>query len=91
MTRKQHEICPAERAGTLENPRRKFLQNPYKILKPYITTDTIVLDIGCGPDFFTIEIAKMLEGGKGKVIAADVQEEIIISEPVENIKNRLVK
>jgi ubiquinone/menaquinone biosynthesis C-methylase UbiE len=32
-----------------------------------------VLDIGCGPGFFTLEIAKMLNGS-GKVIAADVQE-----------------
>jgi ubiquinone/menaquinone biosynthesis C-methylase UbiE len=32
-----------------------------------------VLDIGCGPGFFTVEIAKMLNGS-GKVIAADVQE-----------------
>ena len=32
-----------------------------------------VLDIGCGPGFFTIEIAKMLNGS-GLVIAADMQE-----------------
>jgi ubiquinone/menaquinone biosynthesis C-methylase UbiE len=32
-----------------------------------------VLDIGCGPGFFTIEIAKMLNGS-GQVIAADMQE-----------------
>ena len=32
-----------------------------------------VLDIGCGPGFFTIELAKMLVGS-GKVIAADLQD-----------------
>ena len=32
-----------------------------------------VLDIGCGPGFFTIEIAKLLNGS-GQVIAADMQE-----------------
>ena len=32
-----------------------------------------VLDLGCGPGFFTIEMAKMLDGS-GKVIAADLQQ-----------------
>lgn len=32
-----------------------------------------VLDLGCGPGFFTLEIAKMLMQS-GKVIAADLQE-----------------
>jgi ubiquinone/menaquinone biosynthesis C-methylase UbiE len=32
-----------------------------------------VLDLGCGPGFFTIEIAKLLDGS-GKVITADLQQ-----------------
>jgi ubiquinone/menaquinone biosynthesis C-methylase UbiE len=32
-----------------------------------------VLDLGCGPGVFSVEIAKML-GGSGTVIAADLQE-----------------
>jgi ubiquinone/menaquinone biosynthesis C-methylase UbiE len=32
-----------------------------------------VLDIGCGPGFFSIEMAKMV-GESGRVIAADLQE-----------------
>ena len=32
-----------------------------------------VMDLGCGPGFFTIEIAKMVNDS-GKVIAADLQE-----------------
>jgi len=32
-----------------------------------------VLDMGCGPGFFTVEMARMLKG-LGKVIAADLQE-----------------
>ena len=35
-----------------------------------------VLYIGYVPGFFTVEIAKMLNGA-GKVIAADVQEEML--------------
>ena len=32
-----------------------------------------VVDMGCGPGFFTVEMAKLLNGG-GTVIAADLQE-----------------
>jgi ubiquinone/menaquinone biosynthesis C-methylase UbiE len=72
-TEKKQRVCPVERAGGLDNSLRRLLQNPGKILKPYIRGDMKVLDLGCGPGFFTIEIAKML-GDSGKVIAADLQE-----------------
>jgi ubiquinone/menaquinone biosynthesis C-methylase UbiE len=66
-------ICPVEKAGGLDNSLRRLLQNPQKILRPYINKGMTVLDIGCGPGFFSIEIAKMLSNS-GKVIAADLQE-----------------
>lgn len=66
-------VCPVERAGGLDNFVRRFLQNPRKILKPYISKGMTVLDLGCGPGFFSVEMAKMLDGS-GKVIAADLQQ-----------------
>jgi len=71
-----HKICPAESAGMLDNSFRKLIHNPQKILKPYIKAGMTVLDVGCGPGFFSIEIAKMLNGS-GKVIAADIQEKML--------------
>lgn len=70
---KSRRICPVERAGGLDNPIRRFLQNPQKILRRYISSEMKVLDLGCGPGFFTVEIAKMLDND-GKVIAADLQQ-----------------
>jgi len=70
---KDKRICPVERAGGLDNSVRKLLQNPQRILKPYIHEGMTVLDLGCGPGVFSIEIAKLL-GDSGKVIAADLQE-----------------
>ena len=70
---KSKGICPVEKAGELDNSIRKLLQNPQKILKPYIHEGMTVLDLGCGPGFFSIEIAKLLIDS-GKVIAADLQE-----------------
>jgi ubiquinone/menaquinone biosynthesis C-methylase UbiE len=65
-------VCPVEKAGGLDNSLRRWIQNPEKIVKPYIKPGMIVLDFGCGPGFFTIEMAKLLNG-QGKVIAADLQ------------------
>jgi ubiquinone/menaquinone biosynthesis C-methylase UbiE len=65
-------VCPAEFAGSLDNSFRRWLHNPQKILKPYIKKGMSVLDLGCGPGVFTIEIAK-LAGESGKVVAADLQ------------------
>lgn len=70
---KNKRICPVERAGGLDNFVRRLLQNPQKILSPYISKGMTVLDLGCGPGFFSIAIAKMLSDS-GKVIAADLQQ-----------------
>ena len=66
-------ICPVEKACGLDNKIRRFFQNPQKILGRYIKDGMTILDLGCGPGFFSVEIAKMI-GKSGKVIAADLQE-----------------
>ena len=66
-------VCPAGLSGSLDNSIRRWFQNPKKILKPYINKGMTVLDLGCGPGFFTVDIAEILSDS-GKVIAADLQE-----------------
>jgi ubiquinone/menaquinone biosynthesis C-methylase UbiE len=78
----QH-VCPVESAGGLDNSLRRFFQNPGKILEPFISKEMTVLDLGCGPGFFTIEIARMLSG-PGKVIAADLQDGML-----EKVKSKI--
>lgn len=73
---KDTRICPVELAGGLDNSARRLFQNPKKILKPYIVKGMTVLDLGCGPGFFSRDIAKML-ADSGKVIAADLQEAML--------------
>ncbi|MCL0065493.1 class I SAM-dependent methyltransferase [Dehalococcoidia bacterium] len=73
MSDKNKRVCPVEIAGILDNPIRRWVQTPQKILNPYIKGGITVLDIGCGPGFFSIEIAQMV-GKSGRVIAADLQE-----------------
>lgn len=69
----KNRVCPVEIAGSLDNKIRMWLQNPVKILKPHVKKDIKVMDIGCGPGFFTIPLAE-LTGENGRVIAADLQE-----------------
>ncbi len=72
----KERVCPVERAGALDNRFRKLLQNPRKILSPFVTEGMKVLDVGCGPGFFSNEMAKMV-GKKGKVYAADLQQAML--------------
>jgi ubiquinone/menaquinone biosynthesis C-methylase UbiE len=70
---RKNRVCPVLLAGGLDNKIRRYLQNPRKILGPYIEEGMTVLDLGCGPGFFSIELAQMV-GKSGRVIAADLQE-----------------
>jgi ubiquinone/menaquinone biosynthesis C-methylase UbiE len=80
-----NRVCPAGLAGSLDNRIRRWLQNPRKILGPYIKEGMTVLDVGCGPGFFTIELAQMV-GKTGRVIAADLQEGML-----QKLKDKLHK
>lgn len=73
MRNRQARVCPVAMAASLDNVWRRWLQNPYKILAPYVHEGMTVLDFGCGPGFFTIPLAHMV-GARGHVIAADLQD-----------------
>ena len=73
MDNQRNRVCPVELSDTLDSKVRKWLQNPSRILGPYIREGFTALDVGCGPGFFTTELAKLV-GKSGKVIAADLQQ-----------------
>jgi ubiquinone/menaquinone biosynthesis C-methylase UbiE len=73
VEKRNHRVCPVECAGSLDNRLRRWLQNPRKILSPYIEKGMTVLDIGCGPGFFSVDMAHLV-GESGRVIAVDLQE-----------------
>ena len=76
MTNKSTDVCPYQQAWTLDNWIRRLLQNPYKIVGEYIEEGQIVMDLGCGPGFLSLAMAKLV-GEKGKVISVDIQEEML--------------
>lgn len=73
MDNKKHRVCPVAESWILDNVIRRWFQDPHKILAPFIEEGMTVLDIGCGPGFFSIDIALMV-GKTGRVIASDLQE-----------------
>lgn len=71
----QH-TCPSWFSFSLDNFLRKRFHDPAKILGSYIKPGSTVLDIGCGPGYFTIPMAQMT-GETGTVFAVDLQENML--------------
>jgi ubiquinone/menaquinone biosynthesis C-methylase UbiE len=71
----QH-VCPAEHSGWLTTPVRTLFNNPGRLLRGLVDEGEVALDLGCGPGFFTLPLAKMV-GPTGSVIAVDVQQEML--------------
>ena len=65
-------ICPWWLTYTFDNPLRKLLHDPMKILGPHVRDGMRVADIGCGMGYFTRTLA-VLVGPKGHVQAVDLQ------------------
>jgi ubiquinone/menaquinone biosynthesis C-methylase UbiE len=75
-TKSSGHTCPWWFLFTFDNPLRRYIQDPQKILRPYIEAGDTVLDVGCGMGYFTLGLAKLV-GQDGKVIAADLQERML--------------
>jgi len=71
-----HDICSHKHAFFLDNIVRKLFQSPRRILGSYITSGQTVIDLGCGPGFFTLAMAKMV-GPDGRVVSIDIQPEML--------------
>ncbi len=69
-------VCPWWMGYFLMTPFRKLIENPRKILSPFVKKGMKVLEPGCGMGFFTIEAAR-LTGPEGRVYAVDLQEKMI--------------
>lgn len=70
---RKNRVCPVKHAGSFDIFWRKWFQDPYRILTPFIREGMTVIDYGCGPGFFTIPMANLV-GESGTVLAVDIQE-----------------
>ena len=73
---REHGVCPRWFCFTFDNRLRRLVQNPDRIIRPFVGAGDRVLDVGRGIGYFTIPIAGRVGSG-GRVIAADIQESML--------------
>ena len=69
-------VCPWWLCYSFDNPLRRLIHDPERLLEPYVKPGMTVVDIGCGMGCFTLGLAKLVGPG-GKVIAVDLQEKML--------------
>jgi ubiquinone/menaquinone biosynthesis C-methylase UbiE len=70
------ELCPWWFAYTFDNPVRRMLHKPEKVLGTYVKEGMTAVDIGCGMGHFSIGMAKLV-GNSGRVISVDLQQKML--------------
>lgn len=68
--------CPVSLAPLLVNPVRRWLADPVRLLKAWVSSGDRVLDLGCGAGFHSEALARLV-GPSGEVVLADVQQEML--------------
>jgi ubiquinone/menaquinone biosynthesis C-methylase UbiE len=69
-------VCPWWLCWTFDNPVRRLVHNPMRILSRFVHEGDTVIDIGAGMGYFSIPMAGLV-GAHGKVIALDVQSRML--------------
>ena len=69
-------VCPWWLGYLLVSPFRRLVQDPRKVLAPYVREGMTVLEPGPGMGFFTLELARLV-GPRGRVVAVDVQPRML--------------
>ena len=71
-----HDLCPYWLAGFLDAPLRRRLHDPLKIFTGLVSAGQTVVDLGCGPGYFSLGLAELV-GEKGCVLAVDLQPQML--------------
>ena len=71
----QH-VCPWWLGYLLASPLRRLMQDPLKVLAPYVREGMTVLEPGPGMGFLTLELARLV-GPAGRVVAVDIQPHML--------------
>jgi ubiquinone/menaquinone biosynthesis C-methylase UbiE len=68
--------CPWWLGYTFDNPLRRVLHDPARILDRLVREGQTVVDLGCGLGYFSLAMARLV-GPRGRVIALDIQWEML--------------
>jgi len=70
------KVFPAKHAGSLLNPVRRLIQSPTRMVERMALTRTDrVLEIGCGPGYFSRALADAVP--EGSLVLFDLQVEML--------------
>jgi ubiquinone/menaquinone biosynthesis C-methylase UbiE len=78
-------VCPWWLAYIFDNPLRRLLHNPEKLLAGLVEEGQTAVDIGCGMGHFSPGMARMV-GENGWVISVDLQEKML-----DRVRSRAVQ
>lgn len=82
MLHKGHSYS-ASRAFFLDNPIRRWTQPPSELIEKLdINPNDVVVDFGCGPGYYTLELAKKTKGA----VAVDLSPEML-----KKVQNKAAK
>jgi 2-polyprenyl-3-methyl-5-hydroxy-6-metoxy-1,4-benzoquinol methylase len=70
------ETCPVWVGYLISSRVRMLVQNPYRILAPYVQPGATVLDVGSAMGFFSFPMARMV-GPRGRVVCVDLQPKML--------------
>ncbi len=57
-------VCPWWLCPTFDNPLRRLIHNPDRILAGLVRPGEIALDLGCGMGYFSIPLARLVGPGR---------------------------
>jgi len=73
---RQLHRCPGWAGPFMASPLRRLLENPEKLLGPWVEPGMTILDVGCATGFFSLPLARMT-GEKGRVVCVDVEPRMV--------------
>jgi ubiquinone/menaquinone biosynthesis C-methylase UbiE len=78
LANRRPHVCPWWLGWGLTNPLRRWFNNPDAVLGSFVQPGDRVLEIGPGPGFYTVPLARLVGSG-GKVVCVDIQQRMLLA------------
>jgi ubiquinone/menaquinone biosynthesis C-methylase UbiE len=73
---RDHHVCPVWVGRLLVSPLRRLVENPQRILSPFVTPGSTVVDVGSAMGFHSLDLARLV-GPEGRVVCLDIQQRML--------------
>ncbi len=73
---RDHHVCPVWVGLLLASPIRRLFEHPGRILGPFVSRGSTVIDIGCAMGFHSLDLARIV-GPEGRVVCFDIQQKML--------------